>query len=98
MNLQSNITQPKKKLLLTLTELILHELWYSRNKCEKEDIIPNTKRSIQNININMTRTIQAHYRHHKRMNDLKTFEEKFSIDNIICEVDYHKRLNLHLPP
>ena len=92
------MTEKKRKLILTLTETIINELWRSRNKCDKEGITPSKNRSIKMINKNLGMTIQTHYQQHKLTNDLKTFEEKFAIDKILCEVDYHKKLNLYLPP
>ena len=97
-NLQQQMTEKKRKLILTLTETIINELWRSRNKCDKEGITPSRNRSIKMINKNLGMTIQTHYQQHKITNDLKTFEEKFAIDKILCEVDYHKKLNLYLPP
>ena len=40
------LVKPKiKKLLLTITEIILQELWQTRNKCYKEGIQPSKETS-----------------------------------------------------
>ena len=97
-NLQDNTNEKICKLLLTITEIILLELWYSRNNCEKENIQPNLDRSTKTINRNITTIIETHYKNYKEKKDFKTFEEKFAIEKVICQVDYHKKLNLYLPP
>ena len=98
-NLQEpNITIQKIKLLLTITTIILYELWISRNKCEKENIQPNKDRSVLTINTNITEIIRVHYNHYKVKNDMQTFREKFTINKTLCDVDYHNILNLYLPP
>jgi hypothetical protein len=97
-NLQ-NITNPKiRKLLLTLTEIILQELWNTRNLCYKEQIQPCKNTSKNRINREMTEIINAHYKYHRLNNTLQTFRQKFTIEGALCSLNYRDKLNLHLPP
>ena len=89
---------PTSKLVLTITTIILYQLWNSRNKYEKEDIIPDIDRSITTINNNLKQIIVTHYRHNKLNNTLSTFIKGFCIKNILCSIDYHNSLDLFLPP
>ena len=99
LNIQdTKITDYKRKLILTVTEIILQELWLRRNKCVKENIIPNTRRSIKTINTNIATIIKTHHNYYNKRNNVKAFKDKFAIDNILCEIDYHDKLNLFLPP
>ena len=66
----------KHKLILTLTELIIYELWMARNKKDKEGIERNKERSIKTINKNFSIIINTHYKHHKRTNTMENFKEE----------------------
>ena len=98
LNLQERVQEKKKKLIITITEIIIMELWNSRNKNEKENITPNRERSIKRINKKLTNIVTAHYQEYKWRNDVKGFEDKFAIDKVLCEIDYHQKLYLFLPP
>ena len=97
-NLQSIEHKKTRKLVTTMTEIILKELWTTRNKTEKEGIEPSKERSKNRINKELTDLIKIHYTQSKRTNDFQTFSEKFAIKEAICSLDYHNDLNLHLPP
>ena len=98
-NLQHlDFKEKKSKLLRTLSEIILHEIWSARCKCDKENIDPNLDRSIQSVVTTLETIIKAHYRYHINHDTLHIFKEKFCIDNVICKIDYHDYLNLYLPP
>ena len=86
------------KLLRTLTEIILHELWNSRCKALHQNIDPDLDRSRSSIYTSLHNIIKAHYKHDSKHNLLDRFKEKFCIKNVICTLDYHDNLNLDLPP
>ena len=46
----TDINDKQRKLTLTLTNIILQEIWNSRNKFEKENLLPNIERSVKTIN------------------------------------------------
>ena len=81
-----NAAKWAKKLLLTLTTIILFELWNSRNKFEKENTIPNLSKSIKIINANMNSIVKAHFEQLKAQNNLDLFETKFAIKSGVCEL------------
>ena len=98
-NLKSQAIKPKiKKLLLTITEIILQELWQTRNQCYKEGIQPSKETSKNRINKNITRMIRTHYKYHKYNNTINIFKDKFLINQALGDLDYHNELNLNLPP
>ena len=47
----------------TLTNIIMHELWTSRNKFEKDNILPNIERSVKTINSKLKYIIDVRYKH-----------------------------------
>ena len=97
-NIQSIEHKKTRKLVTTLTEIILKEIWTTRNKVDKENIEPSKDRSKNRINKELTDLITIHYTHNKRTNTFQNFTEKFAINEALCSLDYHNRLNLHLPP
>ena len=97
-NLQHNIPKHTRKLLLTLTEIIVNELWASRDNCYKHKVQPSIIRSKNRINHAVTKLIQTHYRYHKYRNSLPTFANNFTMDQALCSLDCNDDLLLNLPP
>ena len=97
-NLQSIEHKKTRKLVTTVTEIILKEIWTTRNKVDKENIQPSKDRSKNKINKEITDLITIHYTHSKRTNNYKEFIDKFAIKDAICSLDQQNKLNLHLPP
>ena len=91
-------TKNLSKLIRTLIEVINHEIWCARCKCNYEDIKPNLRRSLASIRTNMKFILKTHYKHHLNKQSLNIFQDKFCINNAICFLDYHNQLNLKLPP
>ena len=94
--IDTNISQHTRKLALTLTNIIIHELWTSRNRFEKENTLPNVHRSVQTINTRMTNILETHYKHYSNKNDINTFQQLFTINNAICTIE-NGRLTTKLP-
>ena len=88
--LQTTLSSKTKKLTLTLTNIILFELWTSRNKFEKDCVLPNIERSVKTINSRMTTIISAQYQHYTQMDDLETFISQFAINNALCKIQNGK--------
>ena len=97
-NLQHNVDPKVRKLLLTITELIVQELWLTRNKCWKEGIEPSRIRSKNRINRNITKLIRTHYKYHKNRNTIDIFRDNFLMVQALGDLDDHNDLHLHLPP
>ena len=92
----TNITQNTRKLTLTLTNIIIHELWTSRNKFEKDNTLPNIERSVKTINTRMSNILKIQHKHFTTQNDLSTFKTLFTIQNAICTIE-NETLLLNLP-
>ena len=87
------------KLVRTLTEQLLYEIWISRCKhTGKEQKKVNVERSISSIRFKFLKILRVHYRHYAKSASFNIFEEKFCVNKAICSLDYHNKLNLHLPP
>ena len=92
----TNINQNTRKLTLTLTNIIIHELWTSRNKFEKDNILPNIERSVKTINTRMGNILEMQFRHFKSKNNIQTFKNLFTINDSICTIA-NERLKMTLP-
>ena len=87
----------KLKLLKTLSEIILHEIWSARCKCNHENITPNLNRSVKSIVTTFETIIITHFQNHVKNNTLDTFVKNFCIDNVICSINSEYNLELYLP-
>ena len=92
----TNINQNTRKLTLTLTNIIIHELWTSRNKFEKDNTLPNIERSVKTINTRMGNILEIRFRHFKSKNNIQTFKNLFTINDSICTIA-NERLKMTLP-
>ena len=94
--IDTKITPNTRKLTLTLTNIIIHELWTSRNKFEKDNILPNIERSVKTINSKLKYIIEVQYKHYKNKNDIQTFTKLFTINDTFCVIE-NDNLKLNLP-
>ena len=94
--IDTKITPNTRKLTLTLTNIIIHELWTSRNKFEKDNILPNIERSVKTINSKLKYIIEVQYKHYKNKNDIQTFTKLFIINDTFCAIE-NDNLKLNLP-
>ena len=78
---------PTKKLLLTITSLILYELWHARNEFKYENIYPNTGRTKRRIKTQLANLLKTHFRKHKKENTLDSFRDKFLIQEALGKLD-----------
>ena len=84
------------KLILTITSFILTELWTVRNNLKYDRILPNFQRSIKTINTNITYILTTHYKHHKNLNTLSIFQDRFLINNALGSIEGNE-LTILLP-
>ena len=94
--LGTDITDKQRKMTLTLTNIILQELWNSRNKFEKENLLPNIERSVKTINAKMEFIIKTHYNDFVRQRRIEDFKTEFAINNALCEIN-QGNLKFNLP-
>ena len=91
LTLSSNAKNNKcKKLITTLTLIIICEIWESKNnlKYDKmqlpQDTIPNK------INYQLQSIIKTHYKYHKIHDTSDTFTELFCINNALAKLEDNK--------
>ena len=92
----TDLNDKQRKLTLTLTNIILQEIWNSRNKFEKENLLPNIERSVKTINSKVKYIISTHFSHSTRQKDIEGFKTRFAINTALCEVT-QETLRYNLP-
>ena len=88
LTLSSNNTNSKcKKLILMLTQIIIYEIWQSRNnlKYDKTQLAQLT--IIHKIIAQLTTILTTHHKIHKLNDTLNQFQELFSINTAIAKLD-----------
>ena len=90
----TNQNKPTTKLLLTIIQIILYEIWTTRNnyKYDKTQIPQDTIRN--KINTRIRNIIQIHYKYHKTNGSITILKELFSINNALAKIEKNK---LHIP-
>ena len=84
--LHPHTSAPLKKLLLTLTQTILYEIWIARNKKRYDRLAPNVDRSMQSIKSTLTFILKTHYTHHLKQHTLPLFCKLFCIKTALCHL------------
>ena len=89
----NNLNSKNKKLMLVLTQLIIHEIWTSRNNI-KHDIIHLSQETITTKILTQLRNILTeHYKLHKLNETLPTFQQLFCINNALRKI-YNGKLQI----
>ena len=84
LTLSSNNTNSKcKKLTLTLTQIIIYEIWQSRNNLKYDKTQLTQQTIINKIIAQLTTILNAHYKFHRLNDMLNQFQELFCINNAI---------------
>ena len=81
----NNLNSKNKKLILTLTQLIMYEIWKSRNNI-KYDKIQLPQETIIKILTELQNILTAHYKLHKLNETLPAFQELFCINNALANI------------
>ena len=86
----ANTNSKIKKLTLTLTQIIMYEIWTTRNnlKYDKVHITQNT--IIAKIITHLHNIITTHYKIHKLNGTLLKFQQNFCINNAIATIRNNK--------
>ena len=88
LKLSSNNTNTKcKKLKLALTQIIIYEIWQSRNNLKYNKAQLTQQTTINKIISQLTTILNAHYKLHKINDSLNQFQELFCINNAIAKLD-----------
>ena len=80
----SNVNNHTIKLTLTIIQIIIHEIWESRNNNYDKTLIPQHA-IITKINAQLRNIIQTHYKYNKLNDMINAFEELFCIKQAIAK-------------
>ena len=83
--------------MLTLIQLIIYEIWESRNNYEYEKINLNQKTIVNKLNSKIRIILKAHFKIHKINEALQQFQYKFCINNAIAKIEKTKLIILIKP-
>ena len=85
----STINQNKltTKLLLTIIQIILYEIWTTRNNYKYDNTQISQDIIKTKINTRIQNIIHTHYKYHKINGTLNTFKEIFCINNAIAKIE-----------
>ena len=86
----NNLNSKNKKLILTLTQLIMYEIWKSRNNIKYDKIQLSQEKFITKILTQIRNILTAHYKLHKLNDTLPTFQKLFCINNALAKIHNHK--------
>ena len=74
-------TAKNKKLILTLTQISMYEIWISRNTLKYDKIQLTQQTIITKITTQLKNILNAHYKLHKLNDTLIQFQQLFCINN-----------------
>lgn len=83
----ANQNKTTTNLLLTIIQIILYEIWTTRNnyKYDKTQISQDIIKT--KINARIQNIIQTHYNYHKLHDTINNFEEQFCINHAVAKVE-----------
>ena len=91
LTLSSNNLNPKnKKLVLTLTQIIIYEIWQARNNLKYDNTQLTQKTIINKIITQIQAILNTHYNHHKEQDILDQFDASFCINRAIATLNGNK--------
>ena len=88
LTLSSNIPNSKcKKLVLTLTQLIIYKKWQSRNNYKYDKILLTHKIIINKINSQLRIILNKYFKNHNLKDTLNHFDDLFYVRNAIAKIE-----------
>ena len=81
----SNVNKHTIKLTLTIIQIIIHEIWESRNNNNYDKTLIPQHAIITKINAQLRNIIQTHYKYNKLNDTINAFEELFCIKQAIAK-------------
>ena len=76
--------------MLTLTQLIIYEIWESRNNYKYEKIYLTQKRITNKINSQLRNILNVHFKVHKLNDTIQQFQNLFYINNALAKIENNK--------
>ena len=92
----NNLNSKNKKLILTLTQIIMYEIWTSRNNIKYDKIQLSQETIITKVLTQLPNILTAHYKLHKRNETLPIFQQLFCINNALAKI-HNGKLQIILP-
>ena len=86
-----------KKLMLTLIQLMIYEIWESRNNYKYEKINLIQKTIINKINSKIRIILNVHFKIHQINDTLQQFEKTFCMNNALAKLQNTKLIILTKP-
>ena len=93
-----NVNKETKKLTLTIIQIILYEIWQTRNNLKYDNITLTTKTITNKINKQIEIILNSHFKKHKIENTLTLFEDLFCINKAIAQIQNGQLQILLQPP
>ena len=82
------------KLTLTTIQIIIHEIWESRNNNKYDKTLIPKHTIINKINAQLRNIVQTHYKYHKLNETISIFQEQFCINEAIAKIRNNTLINL----
>ena len=83
----NNLNKHTTKLILTIIQIILHEIWTSRNNYKHDNTLIPQDTIITKINAKIENIINTHYKNHKLNGTLDAFKQLFCINHAIAKIE-----------
>ena len=80
----TNQNKPTTKLILTIIQIILYEIWITRNNYKYDKIQISQDTTKTKINAQIQNIIQTHYKHHRLNGTLNIFQDLFCIKQALA--------------
>ena len=75
------------KLTLTIIQIIIYEIWTTKNNNKYDKTLIPQSNIITKINIQIRNIIQTHHKHHKLNDTINIFQELFCINDALAKVE-----------
>ena len=86
----NNLNSNNNKLVLTLTQIIIYEIWQARNNLKYDNSQLTQKTIINKIITQIQAILNTHYNHHKEQDTLDQFDASFCINRAIAILNGNK--------
>ena len=81
------------KLIITIIQIIIYEIWQSRNNYKFENKLLPQQTIINKINAQLNSILLLHYKKHKVQDTLQIFHQQFCINDAIAKLQNKTLIN-----
>ena len=75
-------------------QIIIYEIWESKNNNKYDKTIIQQHTIITKINAQLRNILQTHYKYHKLKKTINTFQEQFCVNEAIAKIQNNTLINL----